>query len=242
MNKSNKSNNEDNMYERAVNEVPYPAETKLKKLDLFSKFTDKLKNDNTLQVLQDHLYQEGLLEEELAIKIIEDTTKILQAEKNVIEIANPCVIVGDIHGQFYDLLEILKIGGHPKSTRYIFLGDYVDRGLFSTETVLYLWYLKLLFPENVTLLRGNHECRHLTEFFTFKRESLIKYSEKFYEACVKSFLALPLAAIVDNKFLCIHAGLSPNLISINDIKKLKRDRETPSAGKHKLSELLQEHY
>lgn len=235
---TNVTASENNKFERVISDVPYPAETKLKKNDLFSKFTDKPKHSSTIQILKDHLYREGLLEEEVAIKIIDDTTKVFRGEKNIIEVPHPCVIVGDIHGQFYDLLEILNIGGQPMSTRYLFLGDYVDRGMFSVETVLLLWYLKLSFPNNITLLRGNHECKHLTEFFTFKRECLIKYSEKFYDACTRSFMALPLSAIVDKKFFCIHAGLSPQLLTLNDIKKIKRERETPSVGKEHICVII----
>ena len=137
--------------------------------------------------------------------------EMLKKEPNLMKVDEPVVIVGDIHGQFYDLCHMIDKAGDPKDINYLFLGDYVDRGIFGTRVLLLLLAIKLNYPQKIILLRGNHESRSMTENFTFRQEVIDQYDEEMYEVFMDLFDSMPLACVVDDKYLGMHGGISPEL-------------------------------
>ena len=109
----------------------------------------------------------------------------------------------------------------------LFLGDYVDRGCFGIEIVLLLLTLKLSFPQHITLLRGNHETRNMTEMFNFREECIEKYDQELYDIAMETFDRLPVAATVNGEYLCMHGGISQIVTSLNAIDRIDRKREPP---------------
>jgi diadenosine tetraphosphatase ApaH/serine/threonine PP2A family protein phosphatase len=157
--------------------------------------------------------------------------EVLSKESNLKEISSPITVCGDIHGQFYDLKELFRIAGNLPDTNFLFMGDYVDRGLYSLETVSWLLALKIRFPWRMTILRGNHECRNVTTVYGFYDEILRKYgSSNVWQLLTEVFDYLPLAAVIDSSVLCMHGGLSPSIDCLDDIRSLDRRQETPNEG------------
>jgi len=141
----------------------------------------------------------------------------LKAEPNLAQIDEPICVVGDIHGQYFDLLNMISKAGEPGTLNYLFLGDYVDRGILGIEVVLLLFSIKLNEPKSVVLLRGNHESRNMTESFTFREEVLERYDIEVYDLFMDVFDALPISALVAKKYLAMHGGISPELLKIEQI-------------------------
>lgn len=194
--------------------------------------TELFNDDDSINLanLKAHLTKEGRLRLEDAYEIIRRASLVYRKEPNLLRLKDPITVCGDVHGQFFDLLRLMEAGGDPADNQYLFLGDYVDRGCFSSEVVFYLFAHKATYPESFYMLRGNHECRHLTAFFNFKDECIYKYNEDLYDAVMNCFDGLPIAATINRKFFCVHGGLSPDIRSLREIEDLNRFREVPREG------------
>ncbi|KAL0238966.1 hypothetical protein PCE1_004657 [Barthelona sp. PCE] len=159
------------------------------------------------------------------------TVEVLLKDENIVDVKMPVSIVGDIHGQLNDLLEMFDVCGWPPHTSYIFLGDYVDRGAYSVEVACLLFVLKVLYPQRVVLLRGNHESRSVTQNYGFKQECLTKYATLLpYREFLNVFMHLPFFAIIEGCCLCLHGGISPDAQFIDQMSIWNRFRELPTDG------------
>ncbi|MFS8012840.1 putative protein-serine/threonine phosphatase [Helianthus anomalus] len=151
-------------------------------------------------------------------------------QPNLLELEAPIKICGDIHGQYSDLLRLFEYGGFPPQSNYLFLGDYVDRGKQSLETICLLLAYKIKYPENFFLLRGNHECASINRIYGFYDECKRRFNVKIWKAFTECFNCLPVAALVDDKILCMHGGLSPDLTNLDQIRNLQRPTAIPDTG------------
>lgn len=171
----------------------------------------------------------------LSINQLEDLLKkaseVLMEEPNVVRVQSPVTIVGDIHGQFYDMMELFEVTGKPPDTNLLFLGDYVDRGYDSVECLCYILALKVRFRRRITMLRGNHESCDINKIYGFYDECFKKYNtEKVWKLFTGVFQCLPLSAIVENMIFCLHGGLSPAIKTIDNLSLLRRFSDVPHEG------------
>lgn len=157
------------------------------------------------------------------INIIRSTESIIRKEPNLLNLHSPIIVVGDLHGQFLDLIRIFQKNGIPPGKKYLFLGDLVDRGEFSVDILIFLFLLKILHPESIFFIRGNHEFNSLASTMGFFNEIIDKYEEpSMYNAFINLFSFIPLGALINEKILCIHGGLGPNFTSVFQIPLVYR--------------------
>ncbi|KAI9848934.1 MAG: hypothetical protein M1838_000314 [Thelocarpon superellum] len=156
--------------------------------------------------------------------------EVFLSQPALVELSPPVKIVGDVHGQYTDLIRLFEMCGFPPNANYLFLGDYVDRGKQSLETILLLLCYKLKFPENFFLLRGNHECANVTRVYGFYDECKRRCNIKIWKGFIDTFNTLPIASIVAGKIFCVHGGLSPSLTHMDDIRQIARPTDVPDYG------------
>ncbi|GAA99553.1 uncharacterized protein L969DRAFT_86814 [Mixia osmundae IAM 14324] len=162
--------------------------------------------------------------------ICQAAREVFLSQPTLIELSPPVKIVGDVHGQYSDLIRLFEMCGFPPSSNYLFLGDYVDRGKQSLETILLLLCYKIKYPENFFLLRGNHECANVTRVYGFYDECKRRCNIKVWKTFIDVFNCLPIAAVVASKIFCVHGGLSPSLGAMDDIRKIRRPADVPDYG------------
>jgi len=156
--------------------------------------------------------------------------EIFLSQSALLELEAPIKICGDVHGQYHDLLRIFEFGGFPPESNYLFLGDYVDRGKQSLETITLLFCYRAKYSENFFQLRGNHECASITRIYGFYDECKRRYNIKMWKQFCDVFNCFPVCGCIDEKIMCMHGGLSPEISSLDQIHRLVRPTDVPDSG------------
>ncbi|ELA42801.1 uncharacterized protein VICG_00116 [Vittaforma corneae ATCC 50505] len=168
-----------------------------------------LMNQNVLQKTLENLENLVLPPKELLVDIVNQAKSVFEEEENILYANGSSVVVGDLHGQFFDFLNMLNM--IKDDVNIVFLGDYVDRGFNSVELITYLLVCKILNKDKIVLLRGNHENRSQTAVYGFEEECLLKYDHYIYWKFCEVFELFPVVAIINKKYFCVHGGISPSL-------------------------------
>ncbi|KAI9741933.1 MAG: hypothetical protein M1834_000322 [Cirrosporium novae-zelandiae] len=184
------------------------------------------------------------LHKKYVYQIIKAVRNIVYEEPTMVDIEiqkqTTLTICGDTHGQYFDLLEIFRLNGFPTDTHhYLFNGDFVDRGSWSTEIALLLYAYKWFRPKAFFLNRGNHEADDMNRVYGFEGECKAKYNERTFKLFSESFSALPLATLIGSKYLVLHGGLfSDDNITLDDIRKLDRHKQKQPGQQGLMMEIL----
>lgn len=201
----------------------------------------KLGNEMTQEFIDDMItrFKNGKkIHKKYVFQIVAAVNKIVYDEPTMVEMEvakdHQLTVCGDTHGQFFDLLEIFRLNGFPSESHYyLFNGDFVDRGSWSTEIALLLYGYKWLRPNAFFINRGNHETDDMNRVYGFEGECKAKYNERVFKLFSESFSALPLATLIGKKYLTLHGGLfSDDKVTLDDIRKLNRhgQRQPGQAG------------
>ncbi|KAH3761114.1 serine/threonine-protein phosphatase PP2A catalytic subunit [Pelomyxa schiedti] len=169
--------------------------------------------------------------EGVARQVVRRAIEVLEVEPNVPSVPVPVTVVGNIHGQFSDLMELFLITGTCPDTNFLFLGDYVNFGHQGVECLLLLLCYKIKYPSRITLLRGNHESCGLTQLYGFYSECIRKYgTANLWNSFCELFNCMSIAAVIEQKIFCSHAGLAQEAPCIDQIRVVNRFREVPPSG------------
>ena len=212
--------------------LKFPVDRKLTK-EWVLKLIDSMKDIHNKKS-----YNEKYLDKINLLYILLKAKKLLaEQQEALIDINIPdgknITVVGDIHGQFYDLLHIFEINGYPSENNlYLFNGDFVDRGVFGLECIVTLIGFKLLYPDYFFISRGNHEDKEMNERYGFKREIMSKYNdERIHDCFVEFFKFIPLGHILNGEILVLHGGLfNKTDVTLDEIKKINRYIDVPISG------------
>lgn len=185
-------------------------------VDMIRSYACKLNINQSKVAIQIQDWDQSSVREHCVDKILKiclEAKSLFQNYSRVLKVSSPCYVIGDLHGNLHDLLvyekAIWKLGPYFNPANYLFLGDYVDRGDYSVECILYLLCMKLLVPDRIFMIRGNHECRSLQKEFTFYNECKVKFGDKgedVWEAFNDVFDVMPLCAVIDESIFCAHGG------------------------------------
>ncbi|EAX91442.1 Ser/Thr protein phosphatase, putative [Trichomonas vaginalis G3] len=167
------------------------------------------------------------LTQQFLIQVCDLALPVFKNEKFILKLSAPIHVVGDIHGQFYDLLRMFDLIGLPTNEKFLFLGDYVDRGTQSIEVVTLLFLYKILYPDNIFLLRGNHETAEINENQGFKAECTSRYSHRLWLAFNEVFKYLPIGAVIGDKIFAVHGGISPEVTDLSFFDSVERPIASP---------------
>lgn len=207
----------------------------------------RLEEEMTQEFIEDMIqrFKDGKkITRKYVFQIISAVRDIVYAEPTMVEVDiepdHTLTVCGDTHGQFFDLLEIFRLNGFPSATHsYLFNGDFVDRGSWSTEVALTLYAYKWLYPKSFFLNRGNHETDDMNRMYGFEGECRAKYTERVFKLFSESFSALPLATLIGKKFFILHGGLfSDDAVSLDDIRKLDRHKQRQPGQSGLMMEML----
>jgi len=194
---------------------------------ILDKFINVRKRHPTFQIVQ--------LKPATVVGLCSKVRDVFMDQDMILEVDTPLNLCGDVHGQFHDLLRIFECSGFPPQANYLFLGDYVDRGKKSLETILMLFAYKIKYPENFFLLRGNHESPSICRIYGFYDECKQRFTVKIWKTFCDVFNCMPACAVVSDKVICMHGGLSQEMMKdgsslVEEVSAMKRPADIPDSG------------